>query len=147
MATGVTTAMGSISALYSLRGNRPRKSPRLASTTSTVLLDTLTRVYSGSPRSSVEGELLQCKGCLMAKGFRKDISSTHKRAGTISGGFRDFGTTYDLRGYRRETVHSHGGRPFFFGIRGCIFSATYRTPRSFSRSLRISVQMMPLPRW
>ena len=98
---------------------------------------------------ALEGKLLECRGCFMAKSLRKGIKqSTRTRADKKLGR-----VVVDLCGpkvvvSREETVYSHRARRFFTYIHGCILCATSRTPRKCSsNSSRILVQTVPLPRW
>ena len=90
---------------------------------------------------ALEGNLLECRGCSMAKGLRKSIKqSTHTRAGKKLG--RVF---VDLSGpkvvvSRQEAVHSHCARRLFTVYVGVFYAPqigrrgiVQAIPRGFSR--------------
>ena len=97
----------------------------------------------------LEGELLECKGCSMAKGIRKGIKqSTHTRADTKLGrGFVDLGGP--------EVVETIGRKRFTLIVRDdfsrhtwVYFMRTSRTRRNCSSSSsQMFVQTVSLPRW
>ena len=93
---------------------------------------------------ALEGNLLECRGCSMAKGLRKSIKqSTHTRAGKKLG--RVF---VDLSGpkvvvSRQEAVHSHCARRLFTVYVGVFYAPqigrrgiVQAIPRGFSRRRR-----------
>ena len=98
---------------------------------------------------ALEGNLLECRGCSMAKGLRKSIKqSTHTRAGKKLG--RVF---VDLSGPKVVSLSAGSGTlslcaTTFHGIRGCILCATNQTPRNCSsNSSRILAQTTSLRKW
>ena len=147
----VDCSSGEMPALYSPRDNCPR-SPRLTSDYRCAAghsHEVLLRKTAEEQGIVLEGKLLECRGCSMAKGLRKgNKQSTHTRAGKKLG--RVF---VDLSG--PMVVESLGRVRYTLIVRNDFSRYTWvyfmrhksDAAEMFKQSSRILVQTVSLPRW